>query len=87
MNLLIVDDEHHIVNYMGSLAEENCGNMVEIYKAYSGTGILAILAEIKIDIILLDIQMPGMTGLELAEKISKTWPTCMSSLTFLRLPP
>ncbi|MDE6054475.1 MAG: response regulator [Lachnospiraceae bacterium] len=76
MNLLIVDDEHHIVNYMAAFAEEHCGNVLEVYKAYSGMEALKILADIKIDIILLDIQMPGLTGLELADKISKTWSNC-----------
>ena len=57
-NLLIVDDEHHIVNYMASLAEGNFGNALEVYRAYSGTEALKILSDVKIDIILSDIQMP-----------------------------
>lgn len=76
LNLLIVDDEHHIVNYMSSLAESNFENSLEVYRAYSGTEALRILSDLKIDIILLDIQMPGMTGLELAGKISRTWRGC-----------
>lgn len=66
--LLIVDDEHHIVNWLAELFESCTELDLEIMKAYSGYETLQLLENYKMDIILLDIQMPGISGLEVAEK-------------------
>lgn len=76
MRLLIVDDEHHIANYLATLVEEHLKGDLEICKSYSGIDALEILGTMKIDLMLLDINMPGMSGLELAEKTVKNWPEC-----------
>ena len=76
MNILIVDDERYIVNYLLSLVEENIKEEVYIEKAYSAPEALNILSATKIDLILLDIHMPGCTGLELAKKVKSSWPRC-----------
>lgn len=36
MKLLIVDDEHYIVNYLAALILEHAGEDLEVYKCYSG---------------------------------------------------
>lgn len=76
MNILIVDDERYIVNYLFSLVEEHIKEDVYIEKAYSAPDALNVLSETKIDLILLDIHMPGCTGLELAQKVNASWPRC-----------
>lgn len=76
MNILIVDDERYIVNYLLSLVEENIKEEAYIEKAYSAPEALNILSATKIDLILLDIHMPGCTGLELAKKVKSSWPRC-----------
>lgn len=76
MNILIVDDECYIVNYLLSLVEENIKEEAYIEKAYSAPEALNILSATKIDLILLDIHMPGCTGLELAKKVKSSWPRC-----------
>ena len=76
IRLLIVDDEHHIVNYLASLFVEQLEIDFDVYKAYSGLDALEILEKIKIDIILLDINMPLMSGLDVAKKVSGIWPKC-----------
>ena len=35
MILLIVDDEHYIVNYLAALILEHVGEDLEVYKCYS----------------------------------------------------
>ena len=70
MNLLIVDDERYIVNYLFALIEEHIEIDLNIQKAYSGSEALEILSISKIDLMLLDIHMPGYSGLELAGKVS-----------------
>lgn len=76
MNLLIVDDERYIVNYLFSLIEEHIEIDLNIQKAYSESEALEILSISKIDLMLLDIHMPGYSGLELARKVSASWPRC-----------
>lgn len=71
--LLIVDDERHIVNWLYELFIEKSTLELDIFKAYSGRAALAILDKVKIDIILTDIRMPGMSGLELMEKVYENW--------------
>lgn len=76
MRLLIVDDEHYIVNYMASLMEEHLSSDLEIYKCYSGVDALELLETVKIDLMLLDINMPGLSGLEVAPKALELLPDC-----------
>lgn len=76
MHILIVDDEHYIVNYLSALISEQGGSELEIYKSYSGPEALEILSQIKIDLMLLDINMPGMSGLEAAKRALENWPAC-----------
>jgi two-component system response regulator YesN len=74
--LLIVDDEPDIVE--GLLAYfKNLESMeLDFYTAYSGFEALDILNSTKIDIMLTDILMPGMSGLQLLEKVQAGWPYC-----------
>lgn len=74
--LLIADDEHHIVDWLVELFEEQVSLDLEIKKCYSGMEAIKILESWQIDIILLDISMPGISGLEVADKIIKDWPSC-----------
>lgn len=72
--LLIVDDEHHVVNWIADLLSNADGIEAEIMKAYSGPEALALLKKYKMDIIFLDIQMPEMNGLEVARLAQRDWP-------------
>ena len=74
--LLIVDDEPQIVDWLYELLQEIGHIELVIYKAYSGTAALEWLNKTKIDIVLTDICMPGISGLQLLEKIHNNWPGC-----------
>jgi len=63
-NLLIVDDEPMIVEGLAALDWNNIG-INEIYKATSGKEALQKLENNKVDIVITDIKMPDMTGIEL----------------------
>ena len=76
MRLLIVDDEHYIVNYLTDLIEEQHIPELEIYKCYSGKEALSLVQASLIDFIMLDIHMPGMSGLEVAAKVTELLPRC-----------
>jgi two-component system response regulator YesN len=74
--LLIVDDEPFIVNGLFDMVERTNDLDVEVYKAYSAIEALEWLRRTKIDIVLTDINMPAIDGLELQRKINEQWPVC-----------
>ncbi len=69
MRLLIADDERVIRQGLLSLDWQSIG-IEAVYAARDGTEAKALLARERIDIILSDIRMPGMDGLELAAYIN-----------------
>ncbi|HPE43065.1 MAG TPA: response regulator [Bacteroidales bacterium] len=63
-NVLIVDDRpENLLTLEGILENEN----LNIIKASSGNEALAIMLEHNISLVLMDVQMPGMDGFEVAE--------------------
>jgi len=73
MNLLIVDDESHVVDRLSTTVNWGRIGINHVYRAYSGQEALTILEQFSIDIVITDIQMPGMTGLELIAEIKRYW--------------
>ncbi|MFC6551699.1 response regulator [Cohnella cellulosilytica] len=72
---MIVDDERHIVDWLFELFLDSMPDL-DIVKAYSAQEALQRLEASKIDVVLSDIRMPGMSGLELMERIKDNWPAC-----------
>ena len=70
MKILIADDEPLARERLKSLCDELCDFDV-VAEAKHGKQVLELLPECQPDIILLDIRMPGMDGLETAQHISK----------------
>ncbi|MBP1994120.1 response regulator transcription factor [Paenibacillus eucommiae] len=74
--VLIVDDEPFIVNNIFQLLAEESQLELETYRAYNVYEALDCLAHNRIDIVISDIRMPGMSGIELHERIIHSWPMC-----------
>lgn len=74
--LLIVDDEPFIVDGLYDLFLEEKRLNLDVYKAYSARKAIEWLDRTRIDIVLTDIQMPGMNGLQLLKEIHERWPLC-----------
>ena len=74
--LLIVDDEEIIVNGLYEIF--NCMNdfEIDVYKAFSGEEAIEWLGRTRFDIVLTDIKMPGVDGLQLLDEIVQNWPQC-----------
>src|SRR6478736_397385 len=66
--VFIVDDEKNIRRTVRMVLE---GEGYSVEEASSGEEALARVAEIGADVILLDVQLPGMSGLETIERIAK----------------
>ncbi len=69
--VLIVDDEKDFVE-MFSLRLTEAGEKVST--AYGGRECLEVLAQEAIDVVVLDIKMPGMDGIETLKEIKRRHP-------------
>ncbi|HUV76559.1 MAG TPA: response regulator [Desulfobacterales bacterium] len=69
--VLLVDDEEDFVEML-SLRLQELGEKVSI--AYSGQEGLDTLVTTPIDVVILDIKMPGMDGIETLREIKKQFP-------------
>jgi two-component system response regulator YesN len=69
--LLIVDDEPIIADSLAMLFSEQQDINLQVFKTYTVVKALEMFESIKPDIVLTDIKMPMMTGVEFVEKIQK----------------
>jgi len=69
--IMVVDNEPDIVDLTRTVLEIGGYNVVP---AYSGEECLKKIDEEKVDLILLDIMMPGMSGWDVFNKINKKSP-------------
>lgn len=82
MKLLVVDDEAII--RQGILCSIDWNNLnIAAYEASNGMIAYEMILKEKFDIVLLDIKMPGLTGLELIEKVKTSIPD--TDITFIIL--
>ena len=70
-NVLLVDDEASIINGLKSLICWEGYNYTILKTAGNGLEALKLIKSIQFDLIITDIRMPGLTGLELIEKINE----------------
>lgn len=73
--LLIVDDEEMITDGLFETLA-GCDLGLDLCKAYSGREALGWLNRTRVDIVLTDIRMPGIDGLQLMSVIKRNWPHC-----------
>ncbi|CAM3284938.1 MULTISPECIES: response regulator transcription factor [Saccharibacillus] len=71
MQLLIVDDEIHWVDNLSMNKPWHTLGIEQVHKAYSAREALELIDTYPIDIVISDILMPEMNGIELIEKIRK----------------
>lgn len=67
--VLVVDDEPHVCDILKKILEEE---NYTIFTATSGVRALNVLKKESIDLILLDVQMPHMGGIEFLQKVRQS---------------
>ena len=72
--ILIVDDEPSVVDAIAQTMPWADMDIEDVYCAYSAREALAIVEQQFVDIVLTDIRMPGMNGIELIETIRGVTP-------------
>src|SRR6185437_3367023 len=73
MRILIVDDERPILLTLAANLELDD---FEVATAESGAAALELLARETFDLVLSDVRMPGMNGVELFRRIRQLRPDC-----------
>ena len=81
-NILIVDDTKANIESLKAVINSNFSN-INVYESLSAKDGFDILYENKIDLILLDIQMPEMDGYEFAKILSQNADTKMIPIVFV----
>ena len=76
MKILLVDDEYHVISHIASLLEKIEFCEINTLQTTSGPEALKIVASSHIDIAFLDINMPKVSGLQIASKLHSQWPDC-----------
>lgn len=69
LTVLVADDEVHIVEFLALLLEdEGC----RVLKAFNGLQAWEVSERFRPDMVISDVMMPGMTGVDLARRIQAT---------------
>ena len=71
MSILIIDDEEVLQDVLSSLLRKEG---YEVLSARTGEEGLRLLGEEEVDLVLLDLMLPGMSGLEVLRQIRRTTP-------------
>lgn len=71
--ILVVDDEQRIADTLALILQSDG---YETAVAYEGDSALALSSKVRPDLLLTDVVMPGMNGIELALAVSKRLPGC-----------
>ncbi len=73
IQILIVDDHQIIIDGIKSLLAK-MSNLAVVAEANNGKDAIEVLNKIKVDIVLLDIEMPGINGWDTAKIITSRFP-------------
>lgn len=73
MNILLVDDESYVTESLYQTIPWRELDIEEVYQASSALEAIDLLEEKDIEVVVTDVRMPVMTGLELMETIAERW--------------
>ncbi len=73
INILLADDHTMFVDGMESILKTE-SDLFVIGKCYDGPSVLEFVKSHKVDIVLLDVNLPGMSGIEVCKELTKVKP-------------
>ncbi len=71
IRVLVVDDE---IDFLKFIRRRLSKRNIDVSTSADGRSALGILESNKVDVVILDVRMPGMNGLETLKKIHKRFP-------------
>jgi len=69
LNILLVDDDKNLVTTLSYGLRKAMGKAISVADCFSDSEALSMLATQRFDVVISDFNMPGMSGLELLNKI------------------
>ncbi|CAH0144247.1 Transcriptional regulatory protein YehT [Massilia sp. Bi118] len=69
---LLADDEPHLLTYLEEQLASSWPELKIVGRAPNGVEALRLIDELAPDVVFLDIQMPGLNGLQLASRLSES---------------
>ena len=85
INLLIVDDEIFTLEGLVDILPLKTLGITNTKQAFDGVNALEIVKDFKPDILLTDVKMPRMNGIDLAFEIRKLYPDCSITVSYTHL--
>ena len=73
-NILVTDDEQIVIDSLSFIINKNFADETKVFTALSGTEAIEIVMKENIDMLFMDINMPGLSGLETVSVITKLKP-------------
>ncbi|NEU26414.1 response regulator [Paenibacillus polymyxa] len=80
VQILLVDDESYVTESLTATIPWETLGIERVHQAASALAAVDVLEAFDIDILVTDIRMPGMTGLELIVEVNERWPHIRSLL-------
>jgi two-component system response regulator YesN len=74
IEILLVDDESYVTESITQTINWNEMGITQVYQASSAAEAIQVLEKQSVDIVVTDIRMPEMDGLQLIEIIANQWP-------------
>lgn len=71
IKILLVDDE---IEFVRTLSQRLTLRKLTVYTAYNGKEALSFINKTEPDVIVLDLKMPGLHGIEVLKKVKKNHP-------------
>ena len=72
---VVLADDHTLVRAGLRKLLESIPDIEVVGEADDGLALLELAAQLQPDLVLMDISMPGLNGLEATARLGKTWPT------------
>src|SRR5258706_3246299 len=73
LNILLVDDDRKLVTTLSHGLRKAMGKAISVAVCFSGSETLAMLATQRFDVVISDFNMPGLSGVELLNKIRQDY--------------
>lgn len=74
VRIAVCDDEAEVLNLIADRVQQCCADWGEVFRYTDSTALLEDSRKTVFDVLLLDIEMPGLDGMALAEKIREENP-------------
>ena len=73
LNILLVDNDHNLVTTLSHGLHKAMGEGISVAVCFSGAEALLRLADQRFDVVISDFNMPGLSGLELFNKLRQDY--------------